>query len=288
MGETADQKDLMLCCVVNYEWPQIRNFALSLEEVGFAGDKTMIAFGMSRETCDELRSREWSIASYNVKQINVMTDRHLFYYKYLTEKCDRSAYRIVFSMDVRDVVFQTNPSTHFNNLGGIVLVGSEGLTFEHEAWGRQNMQGCFPHLWPYMKNKEIHNCGVWAGGQHAFAQIAQLVYHMSIGTGQPIPDQAALNVLLHSHKVEGLKGATADKSWSINMGTTSDPEHDYSEHHMYDPPIWGDQGFVFRGHTGEQYCVVHQYDRVPGLRELINARYAPDYSKGVKPDVLEK
>ena len=64
--------------------------------------------------------------------------------------------------------------------------------------------------------------------------------------------------------------------WAATLGTTMDPKKidQFRTKLMIAEPYYDKMtGIVYHPDENEKYCIVHQYDRVPGLKELIEEKY---------------
>jgi hypothetical protein len=98
------------------------------------------------------------------------------------------------------------------------------------------------------------------------------IFNLSLIGGDPQPDQAALNILIHTNPFKDqVKFATQEEGWCCQLGTTLDPKikEKYSLLLLEPIPSYNYKGEVFNS-KGELFCLVHQYDRVPELNSLIN------------------
>lgn len=87
-------------------------------------------------------------------------------------------------------------------------------------------------------------------------------------------DQAALNVLINSYPYKDVTRFTAaNEAWAAQLGTTADPNkiNEFRPHLREGEPILKD-GLVCTEH-GTPFYLVHQYDRVPEWKSLIDAKY---------------
>lgn len=281
-------QDLILGCVTNYTFDKISNWVNSIEKSGFDGYKVVIAFNVGFDIVDELIKRNFTVVTFRKDDINkkfvyrddfnIVVDR--FYHSWKVLNQIQSDIRYVIATDVRDVVFQTNPTEWLNKNGyGGLIASSEGIRYQHENWGNNNMRLSFPFVYDYMLPKTIYNAGVLAGTasniQDLFLNIfmicANMPHTIEGGGG---PDQAALNVLLTTYNYSTrTKFTNAKDAWAAQLGTVADPRKiDMYRHHLVDEEPTIKDGTVCNK-DGVPYCIVHQYDRVPNLLPIINQKY---------------
>lgn len=290
-------KDLVIGSITNYNFNDIKNWVLSLEQSGFDGHKLMMVYDVDYDVVDELTRRGFAIFAFNQDQekrkftyrndYNIVVDRFFNMWKFLDNLDERDASEIrgVIATDVKDVIFQRNPSEfiteHERNHGmSGIIASSEGITYAHEAWGNQNMKLSFPWMHEFMQNKTIYNAGVIAGYLEEFKSICINIYNM-IGhaphtiPGGGGPDQAAYNILLTQSPTKyDVDFLCHEQAWAAQLGTTADPLKidAYRPHIKGGFPVIKD-GLVYN-ELDQLFTVVHQYNRIPELNEAVNKRYA--------------
>jgi hypothetical protein len=191
------------------------------------------------------------------------------------------------------VIFQSNPTDWLkNNLNEKRLVASsEGLKYEDEPWGNQNLLETFgSYFHEKLKHNIIYNVGTIAGEAEAVSDLLLLVFQMSLNRPIPIVDQAAYNFLIHRRPIsDNVYFANNKDSWAIQLGTTLEAVKsgkgdlgaiygsDVSKHINYqllykdEQPVF-DDGFICNS-KGEKYCIVHQYDRTIEWTKKIMEKY---------------
>lgn len=288
-------KDLVIGSITNYNFEDIRNWVVSLEQSGFVGHKLMMVYDNDYSVVHELNRRDFSIFAfgqdentqrftYPKKDFNIVVDRFYNTWRFLNELDSRDSDNIrnVILTDVKDVIFQKNPSEFFNlpqNSETKLFASSEGITYEHEIWGNQNMRLSFPWIYPQMKDKLIYNAGVIAGRLETVKDLCLAIYNMIAYAPAHIPggggpDQAAYNILLTQ---EPFRSATKflqhNDGWAAQLGTTADPnKFDVYRKHLYGGIPIIENGVVYT-EADVPFIVVHQYNRVPDLNRIVNERY---------------
>ena len=282
------EKDLIIGCVTNYTFDKVANWANSIDRSGFDGHKVVIVYNVGFDLVDELTKRNFTVVTFNRDNMNrrftyrdnfnIVVDR--FYSSWGVLNQLKEQVRYVIATDVRDVVFQTNPTEWLNkNAHDGLIVSSEGIKYQHEDWGNNNMKLSFPFVYEYMLPQTIYNAGVLAGTIDTIKDLFLNIFMVCSNMPHTIPggggpDQAALNVLLTMYNYSAItKYTNAKDAWAAQLGTTADPNkiNHYRPHLTYAEPIIKD-GLVMNS-EGNPYCIVHQYDRVPNLLPLINSKY---------------
>lgn len=283
-------KDLIIGCYTDYNWDKIKYWVNSIEQSGFTGDKAMIVYNSDYDTVNELIKRNFKIYAFNRDDVlrrvfypakfSVMVQRFYDLWQYLNT-LDSKEYRYVITTDVKDVIFQSDPSTWIksNLKNKKLIVSAECLTYENEPWGLNNMRLSFPMMFDYMKSKPIYNCGVLAGELETIRDLALSIFMSCVGLPGQIPggggpDQAALNILLKTEIWKNItRFASSEDGWACQAGTTVDPTLvDIVGQFLLEPqPTW--DGEYACTSKGIRYPVLHQWERIPSWKSIIEQKY---------------
>jgi hypothetical protein len=285
-------RDIVVGCITNYTFDKIAPWVNSLERSGFDGLKVMICYNIGYDVVEELSKRGFTVFGFKrndaAKRLeykpdfNICLERfsHIAYFFNKLE--NKEQYRYVISTDVKDVIFQTNPSTWLEeNIGDKKInVASESLKYKDEPWGDHNLLQSFGPL-IHERNREntIYNAGTIAGEFKHFVDLCDNIF-LSCG-GAPAnvpggggPDQAALNVLLQLKPYKDITNfATSESGYAAQLGTTADPSKiDSFTPVLLEPrPVFEDG--IVKTSAGVPFSIVHQYDRVPEWRKIIEDKY---------------
>jgi hypothetical protein len=291
------QVDLVVGAITGYKWEQIKYWVNSLEASGYTGAKAVIAYNVDYDTLAELDKRGFALlcfskddankrVTYPNKDFSIVVDRFLHYYLMIDNPANREKFRFILATDVRDVVFQMNPSKYLDavDMRAVqLLVSSEGIAYENEPWGANNLLQSFgPLMYEKHKLNTIINCGVLAGRFDTFMGLSKTIYLLSQGTVQHVPggggpDQAALNLLLSTEIYDHVTEiATHKESWAAQLGTTMDP----AKISAYLPllrdvqPVFNPITQMVENPSGVPFTIVHQWDRVPEVRAAVERKFA--------------
>jgi hypothetical protein len=280
------KKDLIIGCFTNYDWNKIKFWANSIDKSGFVGDKAMVIYNSDFATVNNLVKQKFML--YAFKQDNnrqmffypdqfvIVVQRFLDLYNFMGQ-LDLTQYRYVIHTDVKDVVFQTNPSDWLSaNMGDAkILASCESLAYQHEPWGNENLYYSYPMVYEKLKTKPIWNCGVQAGEIETMRDLWLNIYLLCKGSPMPNPDQAAYNLLLNSEPYRSItKFAMSEDGWACQSGTTVDPAkiEQFKPYLLEAQPIWLNNTACTS--KGVQHAVLHQYDRIPEWKAIIESRFA--------------
>lgn len=270
------KKDLVIGCVYNYTYDSIRNWSKSLISSGYAGDKIIISYNLTQETIESLIN-DGFVVYESTLTTNIVVQRFLDVWR-LLNTIDISNYKWLISTDVKDVVFQNNPSDWLNaNMNDYkFVVASESLKYRDEDWAVHNMNESYgPEVYDWISDKTIYNAGSVAGEINFAKDLFFINYLLSLAGKSHNPDQASLNILLSTKLLQDkIKYSENFDGWACQLGTTLDP----NKIEKYSPKLQEPAPVIKQGRLinslGKEYCLVHQYDRVPELKTIIDKNYA--------------
>ena len=278
-------KDLIIGCSTNYDWSKLKYWVNSINKSGFEGDKVLILMNCNKETVQQVSNAGFSVIAFQqddngnlVYQSQLMVHVERFIHIYNTLKAQD--YRYVITTDVKDVIFQKNPvewlEQHLPDGSSEDLVfSSESIRYKDEPWGNQNLLETFgPMIHDHFKNNVIFNVGVLAGRGYAMKSLALNIFLSSINRPIPIVDQSTFNVLISQHPyLKSSMYMTSEDGWACQLGTTADPSKiEQFKPFLVEatPKLEGDKVVTSEG---KEYVIVHQYDRVPEWKKIIEAKY---------------
>lgn len=290
-GESS-ASDVVVGCIAGLCFEQIAAWVGSLDACGFRGRRVVIHYRVDPQTIAELDRRGYEtydasclhgagnrlLKEENSRAGEISVNRFYYIWYFLSQVPVAPDARYLMAIDVRDVVFQRNPSLWMEqNLGQKrLLVGCESLRFEDEPWGAQTMQECYgPHIWNAYRRNLIYNAGTMAGEFRTMIDLCLQVYLLSPGDRVLYSDQQALNLLLGSAVYRDITCfASSEDGWACQAGTIADPNLlQQVRHHLTCPAPWFDGEFV-RTAAGEIFTLVHQYERVPEWNMPLRKKYS--------------
>jgi len=293
------KKDLIIGAAVGYGWDQLKYWVNSIRKSEFAGDVVIVGTDLSKETIDKLTENGVILSLYGKIQQDGSVKAHTngaphverFFYIYNYLNTVETEYNNVITTDVRDVIFQSNPSTWLedNLISHFIVASEEGMRYKDEPWGNQNLLETFgPFFHNILKEAPIKNVGVIAGDLNYVRSLLILLFQLSINRPISVVDQAVFNFIIaldpYNHDV---LFTNTDDAWAIQLGTTyhavaagkGDLGAKYRtdmkayEALYYDKqPLFTDTGEVMNADQ-KKFCIVHQWDRIPFLKILIEKKY---------------
>ena len=296
-------RDLIIGGASGYTWDQIKYWVNSIKKSGFQGDVVLTGTDLKKETIDKLTENGVELALYGEKQENGDVTAHKngvphverFFYMWNALNQTKTDYRYIITTDTRDVVFQKNPSHWLESYLTLhsIVCSSEGMRYKNEPWGNQNLYQAFgPYFHNILKDGMIYNVGTIAGETRLMKSLFLLLFQLSINRPIPIVDQAVFNFItsIHPFSTETYFASNSD-SWAIQLGTSieavkagagdlgkeiaANPSKLIEYQMKYEdvqPNIKVD-GTV-SNKKGDLYTIVHQWDRIPDLKQKIEELYA--------------
>ena len=277
-------EDLIIGCSTNYDWSKIKYWINSVNQSGFKGKKVMILMNCDIETATKVLKAGFEVISFGTDAVGNLThqspfmvhvERFLHIYNYLKD----NEFRYVITTDVKDVIFQKDPFIQLDNILSNthkdLVFSSESILYKDEPWGDNNLMETFgPYIHDIFKENEIYNVGVLAGRGYAMRDLALNIFLACVGKPIKICDQSTFNVMISMNPY--LKTSLYKKSedgWACQLGTTVDPSKidQFKPLLLEQSPIMQDDKVVTS--AGKEFSIVHQYDRVPEWRKIIEAKY---------------
>ena len=276
-------KDCIVGCATNYDWSKLKYWVNSINASGFEGDKVLVLMNCDKDTVQKVTDAGFSIIAFNQdaegnltyqSQLMVHVERFIHIYKLLKD----NLYRYVITTDVKDVIFQKNPSTWLEeNLSDKedLVFASESIKYKDEPWGRENLTQCYGQgIYDDFKNNTIFNVGVLAGRGYAMRDLVLQLFLNCLNRPIPIVDQAVFNVMISRHPyLKSSMYTTSETGWACQLGTTADPSkiNSFRPFLLEPSPKLEDDKVVTS--EGIEYTIVHQYDRIPEWKKVIEAKY---------------
>jgi hypothetical protein len=277
-------KDLIVGCATNYDWSKLKYWVNSINASGFEGDKVLILMNCDKDTVKKISDSGFSIIAFNQdangnlsynSSMMVHVERFFHIYQLLKD----NEYRYVITTDVKDVVFQRNPSKWLeeNLPEGVedLVFSSESMKYKDEPWGNQNLLETFgPQIYEDFKNHTIFNVGVLAGHGYAMKDLMMNIFASCMHRPIKICDQSTFNFLISQHPYLSTSMYTkSEDGWACQLGTTADPSKIEQFRPFLLEPSPKMEGDKVLTSEGIEYIIVHQYDRVPEWKKVIEAKY---------------
>ena len=278
--------DLIIGCSTNYDLSKIKYWINSVNQSGFKGKKVMILMNCDIETATKVLKAGFEVISFGTDAMGNLThqspfmvhvERFLHIYNYLKD----NKFRYVITTDVKDVIFQKDPFIQLDEmLSGTekdLVFSSESILYKNEPWGDNNLMETFgPYIHGIFKENEIYNVGVLAGRGDAMRDLALNIFLACVGKPIKICDQSTFNVMISMNPyLKTSLYAKSEDGWACQLGTTVDPSkiNEFKQFLLERSPKMENDKVVTANYRQQEFSIVHQYDRVPEWRKIIEAKY---------------
>lgn len=291
-------KTIVIGNASGYTWDQVKYWVNSLKKTDYMGDIALCVSNIDAETIRKFESEGIMTFAYGTKNAdgsyslpNDGAAPHVIRFFYMWLVLDKlKGYDQVISTDVRDVIFQKDPTLDMPEAYNLA-VSSEGMLYKDEPWGNRNiLEGYGPFFHNILKDKTILNVGVVGGRYEAVKNLFLNIFLMSINRPIPVVDQASYNMLIHTMTNHDdvwfnpphwaiqlgttpqavLEGSSGDLALNIKLGNISADDYQSS----YFGPLFNDYGgIVIDMQSNEPFAIVHQWDRVPTLVDAVKVMY---------------
>jgi hypothetical protein len=286
-------RDVIAGCITNYNFEQIKPWVNSLDRSGFTGLKVMICYNIPFSVASELAERKYTILAfgkneekemlhYSDQPFNICLERFFHMWYFFSKMREKEQFRYLISTDVKDVIFQKNPSEWLEKHMGnkLINVASESIRYRDEEWGNNNLKESFGSvIHSNFNQNEIYNAGTVSGDFDTLIDLFLTIY-LSCGASPKFvpggggPDQSALNVLLQTSAYKNITRFTkSEEGWAAQLGTTKDPNkiEKYKKFLLEAEPVLIND--VVCTSQGEPFYIVHQYDRVSDWKKIIEEKF---------------
>ena len=289
-------RDIICGAIDGYDWDKVRVWAKSIRASGFDGDVALIVYRTTPKVIEECK--KLNIELYQVEHddlghdINHSTSPNgthchalrFFHIWQLLKDLGNKHYRYVIITDVRDVVFQKNPSPWLEEkfesftfrsdlpFETQIIAPSEGLLIADESWNQNNIINGFGYpIYDSIKNNPVVNIGTIAGTFAYMVPFCLLLFEMTKNRYIP-SDQSSFNVMTHQLLLPHIRIIDMDEGWCAQCATTHEPSRSHVWDKLIDPrPIIKDGKFYTL--DGEEFAMAHQYDRVPEVNQMVEKLY---------------
>ena len=256
-------------CITKYGIDDIRPYVESIDKSGFNGEKLMLIYDVSNDVIEYLTKKGWLIVQSELQEHIILQrfrDMYAFLQSYETD--------VIIWTDVKDVIFQKDPTEWLNKwMRRDILAFSECMIMQNEPWTCINSGTTFPMEWEFGMKDQISYCaGTIVGKKNSIKDLFIEIYRWSKTTANPeqLSDQAAYNVLLHlEHFKNSVQFVTQEQGFATQLGTVWMKKNEIP---LLEPtPIYKDDKLYSQ--KGEEFTIVHQYDRDPYLKTQIKNLY---------------
>ena len=271
MNKPYKKIDVVISTITKFYPKDIEPWVESLNRSGFSGKRMMIVYDVPQETIDYLKENHFDIFQSQLSH-------HLFNQRFRDTamilenyECDR-----IIWTDIRDVVFQSNPTTWLNKYQEKPIIAcSEAVKLGDDDWAQVCAGTSFKLEWNWLQHEESYCAGSICGDKDYIIPLFHNIFRWGI-TGEnstQAADQPAYNILIKQQqwkdKVQFVK---QEEGLAVQMGTTFMKKDFFGDKLMEPTPLVEEDGTV-TNQKGEPFTIVHQYDRNPQLKQVIHNKY---------------
>jgi hypothetical protein len=257
-------------CITQYGVDDIRPYVESIEKSGFNGDKVMLIYDVSTEVIEYLTKKGWILFQSQLEE-HVILQRFRDMYVILNQyKTDW-----IIWTDVKDVIFQKDPISWIEDNSSYtrLFAFSECVKLKDDPWAVVNTGSSFPMEWQLGLSEKISYCaGTIVGDLESIRDLFIQIYRWSKTTANPgqLSDQAAFNALINLEQFRSTtKLVNQESGFVTQLGTVWCKKDELP---ILEPtPIYKDGKFY--NQKGDEFVIVHQYDRDPQIKKEINELY---------------
>lgn len=262
-------KHTIIGCITKYSVDDIKPYVESINKSGFNGEKLMLVYDVSNEVIEYLDNKGWLIAHSELQEHIILQrfrDMYALLQSYQTD--------VIIWTDVKDIIFQKDPIEWLNKwMRKDILAFSECVKLKDDPWACVNSGTTFPMEWEFGIKEQISYCaGTIVGKKEAMRDLFIDIYRWSKTTANPeqLSDQAAYNVLLRlQHYKSSVDFVEQERGFVTQLGTVLINKDKFPLTEA--TPIYKDGKFY--NQKGEEFTIVHQYDRDPQIKKEIYERY---------------
>jgi hypothetical protein len=256
-------------CITKYNVTDIKPYVESIEQSGFKGEKLMLVYDVSKEVVDYLTKKEWLIVQSELQEHIILQrfrDMYALLHQYETD--------VIIWTDVKDVIFQKDPIEWLDkHMNKNILAFSECVHLKDDPWACVNSGTTFPMEWEFGMKEQISYCaGTIVGKKEAIRDLFIDIYRWSKTTANPqqLSDQAAYNILLRlDHYKHSVEFVEQERGFITQLGTVWVNKDKFP---ITEPtPIYKDGKFY--NQNGDEFYIVHQYDRIEQIKREMYERY---------------
>lgn len=271
------EKDLIIGAFSNYDFEVLKPWIKSIRNCNFQGDVVLIAVDATDELIQQIREEGIIVVSVkNEQKMMIHMLRFLHIHNFL--KQHGSNYRYVITTDVRDVVFQVDPSLWLEyNATHPLIVQSEAIKIKDEPWNRENIiRNYGQYFYEVVFQGEVLNVGILAGRHEWLRDLCLWIFQTSLNRPDWVSDQAAFNMLMHTLPYkDNIQLCGLVDGWAINAHVTNKPDQmeQFGPYLLEPRPTLDTKRGIVVNHIDLPFVIVHQYDRVPEWNKFFMDKY---------------
>jgi hypothetical protein len=256
--------DLLLGVFANYSFEWLEAYMTSIVRCGFRGRKIFMVWNIEQDVRAKLTEYGFELIDVPPANMSVQFCHNFFEYRdklayeFLRDRWQE--FRFVFWMDIRDLIFQTDPSIWMeeNLAPHKIVIASECIRIKDETCNDNWAKAVFDTgTYTRLREFEVLNGGTFAGTADAMRDVFERVYKIAGGTSE-IAEQAAINFVLRGPEFADITHIPrmSEGFAVVGYGFGNQLQH-----------VWTDEcpemrhGILYPKGKTEPFSIVHQYDR---------------------------
>ena len=291
-----NKRTAILAAAKGYTVEQVQPWVESLKMTNFKGRVFVIVYDDNANVKNYLDKNGVTVVQGQDKGLTNIATQRFEDYAWLLESEHCKDIDLAIHTDIRDVIFQLDPSVWLNeNIGDSKIIATgEGVTYRHEDWNGDGLQMHFgKEMFDQLVDFETICSGIIAGEKTALVSLFRTINELAFFSGDPggFIDQHFHNVAIRKAYSDITQVVPADEDWVCNCGTmiaipmntpdwSTGPRTPYNSYESFrkgtyiknmlvDLPVMKDSQVCTP--SGKPYAIVHQYDRyVPWRNELVS------------------
>jgi hypothetical protein len=248
--------------------------------VGFNGSKVVLANDINDRLKDNLIQSGYQVVKYERENSTrrFYTARHVPLVKYLKE--NYSSFRYTIFSDIRDVVYQTNPSDWLEkHLSPRKIVGiTESIKFKDEKVYNdpQMLHLCSTQgtslEYRWMREQDVCNYGLLAGESKEMYEIISKIQDVLNSDSGDLIDQAVLNCVIRTSPFKEVATVTDfSEGFGAQLHWVQTADKKLLTNEV--PRLDKETGLVYPAGKDEPFAALHHYDQDPEWGTPIHKRY---------------
>ena len=262
------KKNLIFGAIKNYSWKTIELFFYSLKEINFEScDIVIFVQDLSNLTIEKIKYFGVKIyeVPFNYRLMKINNVRYKLYEEYLNNNLGK--YNIVLCLDIRDSVFQKDFfELYKGNKRSFISAGLEEKNLTTRLMKKWMKYQYGYQVYQKIKKERIINSGTIWGTADIFLKLVREIWE-EINSRSPydmkIHDQTALNYIIY---YKNMFNDCLNKNEN-NFGPVMTLALANPKNLIYDL-----EGYLL-SYNGKKAALIHQYDRITKLVEIIQKRF---------------
>ena len=275
------RKNLIIGLIKGYNWSIIRTFFISLISAKYQNyDLVIYVDKLSEETLNKIKLCGAIVIDIPQKNLNyheLVKYKWKLFSDYLKENRDK--YNLVFTTDVRDVIFQKDIFKYYeNNNKPFISFTLEDVTLRNqvnEHWVKQFCKN--DKEYERIADEQAINGGIIISNTDLFIEFCDALLE-TLSKSSKIFEQGAINYLIYYKKLFSDSVIITDNNGPIMtiFINKKNITHLNSENYLLN-------------YKGEIAAIIHQYDRKPEIIRIIKFKYSDDIlQKYFSPDKIKE